>query len=126
MSDEVISAILTEEAKRCGALIEADFAVLAELMSDDLVHVHATGGVDDKTSYLAGIEEKLEFLEASRPETQVRVFGPIAIASGPLLQRIRITQQDIVVEMKAFATLVWRFEGDKWRVCSFQATNVAS
>ncbi|WP_313802498.1 nuclear transport factor 2 family protein [Sphingobium sp.] len=119
------ATILELEAARCKALTDANYAVLGEMISDDLVHIHANGSCDDKRGYLEGIAAKLEFLAVSRPDVTVRIFGEIAVATGPMIQTVRIKANGATVEMDARATIVWRNEGGSWRICSFQATSVA-
>lgn len=122
MAQDAESAIREREAARGRALVASDYAALADLVTDDLVHIHATGAIEDKQAYLAGLEAKLVFLSVSRPSLDVRVYGSIAVMTGPLEQSVKVKGPEIVVDMKAVTTQVWRLDGDSWRICSFQAT----
>lgn len=126
MSAEAEATIRKLEEARCLALTSADYAALSDLLADDLVHVHANGLSEGKAAYLAGIAEKLEFLSVARPDLTVRVHDGVALATGPMVQTVRIKANGATVEMQAQATIVWRQDGGKWRICSFQATNVAA
>jgi ketosteroid isomerase-like protein len=88
MAQDAESAIREREAARGRALVASDYAALADLVTDDLVHIHATGAIEDKQAYLAGLEAKLVFLSVSRPSLDVRVYGSIAVMTGPLEQSV--------------------------------------
>ncbi|SCW80417.1 Ketosteroid isomerase homolog [Sphingobium faniae] len=124
MSEKIIAAITGLEQERASALIAGDYVRLAGLNTDDLVHIHATGQVESKDEYLRNTQEKLEFLEVSRPTFDVRIYGDAAISTGLLKQKIRVKAVDMIVDMEAAVTQVWRQDGGQWRCCSFQATNI--
>ena len=115
--------ILALEQQRQQALLDGDIERLSNLVTDDLVHVHASGRVEDKDAYLAGVRNRFRFLSVQRPGLQVRVFGDIAIATGPLDQVLTIVATGQRHEMTSFATQVWVRQGANWRQASFQATN---
>jgi ketosteroid isomerase-like protein len=124
MSSHVESIIQQLEAERGRALVASDYEALENLLTEDLVHIHATGIIDGKQSYLDGIRANLTFLDVSRPALDIRSEGNIAVATGTLRQSVRIKAQDVVIDMLAAVTQVWRLESDHWRICSFQATNM--
>jgi ketosteroid isomerase-like protein len=124
MNDAATAAEIKRlEERRCRVLVARDYAVLADLVADDLVHIHATGMVDDKASYLAGVEQRLDFLKVERKDLTVRRYGDVAVATGSLHQTIlvRATKQEL--EMKIVTTQVWVLQDGNWRQSSFQATN---
>lgn len=115
--------ILRLENERCRALVQRDVQALAGLMDDRLVHVHATGKVDDKAQYLEMVAQHIDFLSVERADMSVRVHGDTAIASGRLEQAIVLRQSGEQRLMKAYATQVWIRGEDGWRQCAFHATN---
>ena len=122
---------MTEEAQirgaedaRIASLLAGDHDKLASLLTDDLVHVHANGLKDSKTSYLASVREKLEFLKIERPELQIRFAGDVAIVTGPLNQTMRIRGNGAVVEMQAVATQVWVKKSGTWQQNSYHASRI--
>ncbi|MEO8857265.1 MAG: nuclear transport factor 2 family protein [Burkholderiaceae bacterium] len=117
-------AVLAREQQRHRALFDLDFETLADLVTEDLVYVHASGRVEDKAAYLEGLRTRFRFLNVERPGLEVRVFGDIAIATGRLDQVLIILATGQEHTMKAFATQVWVRQGNDWRVASFQATNI--
>ncbi|MEZ5557011.1 MAG: nuclear transport factor 2 family protein [Pseudomonadales bacterium] len=48
--------LLEADAQRRAAMIANDVTTLARLLGDDLIWTHSSGKVDDKRSFLAGIE----------------------------------------------------------------------
>lgn len=115
--------ILRLESERCRALVQRDLQALAGLMDDRLVHVHATGKVDDKAQYLEMVAGHIDFLSVERADMRVRVQGDTAIASGRLEQAIVLRESGEQRLMKAYATQVWIRSEGTWRQCAFQATN---
>lgn len=124
MADDAESIIRRREDERSRALVEADYTALADLVTDDLVHIHATGGVENKQAYIEGLKAKLEFLSVVRPNLDIRIYGDTAVSTGPLDQSVRVKGPGVTVDMRAMVTQVWRFEGGNWRICSFQATKM--
>jgi len=115
--------ILRLERERCRALVARDLQALAGLMDDRLVHVHATGKVDDKAQYLEMVAQHIDFLSVERADMNVRVHGDTAIASGRLEQAIVLRESGEQRLMKAYATQVWIRSEGAWRQCAFQATH---
>ena len=125
MSDKTtIAEIRRLEEARCQFLNDHDHAALGDLVGDDLVHIHTTGMVDDKGSYLAGVRDRLEFRDVRRQDLIVRTYGDVAVATGRLHQtvRVRATQQEL--NMKIMTTQVWVRRDGAWRQASFHATNL--
>lgn len=125
MSADVETIIRKQEEVRCQALVAGDYDTLGAMMTEDLVHIHANGHLDNKADYLSGVQAKLEFKAVARPDLKIRVYGDIAVATGPLNQTIRVKANDVTVEMKGMSTIIWRLDGGDWRICGFQATNIA-
>jgi ketosteroid isomerase-like protein len=111
----VATTIAALEAKRCAALVAGDREVLAELISDDLVHVHGTGALDGKAGYLQGIGGKYEFHEVTRGKLDIRDYGDFAIVTGTLHQSYseKITGQRFAIE--GITTQTWICLDGSWR-----------
>jgi ketosteroid isomerase-like protein len=116
--------IIRLEQARCRALVEADIDSLEKLVSDDVVHVHANGKADDKAAYLRMIEKQIRFLDASREKLDVRVYGGLAVATGPLAQTIEMKESSQRIAMHIMTTQVWAQRDGAWQQVSFQATNL--
>lgn len=125
MATDKCEQIRVQEKRRCDALLAGDFDALGAIVADPLVHVHANGKVEDRSTYLSTMRHKLEFLEIERGELSFLDLGEVVIATGLLKQVIRVKAADRVQTMRAVATQVWRFADGRWRQVSFQATNEA-
>jgi hypothetical protein len=125
MSEQIIEHIKRLEEERGRALLSKDWPALAALMGEDLVHVHATGLIEDKVAYLESARTKLDQLKFERLSYRVRCFGEVAIATGVLFQSLRIKGPETVVDAKAATTQAWIRRGDGWLQSTFHATRVA-
>ena len=65
-------AIAEADARRYRALLEEDFDVLNEVLSDDLVYVHSTSAVDSKESYLATLGTDVHYRSAHVEDSTIR------------------------------------------------------
>jgi len=125
MNETLIQNEITRlEASRCLALVEADLETLDGLVADDVVHVHANGKTDDKAAYLAMVRGQIRFLTVARERLDVRVYGDMAVATGPLRQSIEIAATGVRVDMHIVTTQVWWRHADTWKQISFHATNL--
>lgn len=125
MNEQAIVDTITElESARCRALVEGNLGTLGELVDDQLVHIHATGQVDDKTGYLRLVEDAIRFLRVERHDLQVRVYTDVAVATGRLLQNIEFRNSGERREMDVITTQIWLRRDNAWRQISFQATNI--
>jgi ketosteroid isomerase-like protein len=113
------------EARRIHALINDDWASLAAMLTDDLVHVHANGKVDDKTAYLSAVANKYKFLKIERSALNTRSFGDTVISVGPLNQSVILRETGADLPMTAIATQLWVRTETGWLLSSFQATRIA-
>ncbi len=116
----VIDDVKQLEARRIAAQIGVDMATLDAIFADDLIHVHATGVVQDKETLLRHIESRRQFVAVERPGLTVRVYGDTAILTGGLINTLQPPGQDLR-QMRGFATQVARREGGNWRFISFHA-----
>jgi hypothetical protein len=121
---EIAVTIERLENERCRALTCGDYESLGLLLSEDLVHIHATGIIEDKADYLASIATGLRFVRIERSSSKVRVYSDIAVMTGILEQTIRVLATNDIVEMRAAATQTWARSGTGWKQISFQATMI--
>jgi hypothetical protein len=121
-NQEVAATIEQLEKERCRALTCGDYESLGQLLSEDLVHVHATGIIEDKAGYLKSIAAGLQFVRIERSSSKVRVYSDVAVMTGILEQTIRVLATNNIVEMRAVATQTWARSVTGWKQISFQAT----
>jgi ketosteroid isomerase-like protein len=124
MNSEITSQIRRLEDDRMKALMGADSGALAELLGDDLVHIHANGHLENKQQYLDSVSTKLEFIRVERPSLEVRAYGDVAIATGVLDQTVRVKASGATINMRAMTTQSWVRRNDKWLQVGFQATRL--
>lgn len=117
--------ILAAEDRRGAALVASDMAALAQLMEDDLVHVHTTGMVHTKAQLLHHAGEFLRFYAVQRGPLTIRAMGPdAAIMTGPMTNTVGKRGTDEKIEVHAFVTQVWVRREGQWRTRSFHATRM--
>ncbi len=119
--NDAMAQIRKLEDERSRALVAGDLQALSALLADDLVHIHTTGVVETKAEYLAGVQNRLQFLSAERLDYKVRVYGETAVATGRLNQAVKIRATGQERRLEAVTTQVWRKAGGRWVICSFHA-----
>jgi uncharacterized protein (TIGR02246 family) len=126
LENELLTAELTaREAQRREALIADDRDRLADLMSDDLVHVHTTGNVHDKAQLLDHTMGFLRFLDVQRGPLLIRALSPdAAVMTGPMTNVVQRRGVEERVEVQAFVTQVWTRNDGVWRIASFHAVRL--
>lgn len=114
--------ILSAESARQRALIEGDVSALDALFDESLVHIHAPGVVHDKAMLLEHTATRRAYLEITRGELNVRVFGDIAVITGPITNRLRNPDDSERVLAGEVTQVLRRGEEGDWRFLSFQMT----
>ena len=121
---ETVETIRRLEDERGRALLAADWDTLERLIAEDLVHIHANGAIEDRSSYFAGLRNKLEFLRFERETLEVRGHGDLAVATGILKQTLRDRESNSLFELRLATTQVWWRSAIGWQQMSFQATHI--
>ena len=107
--------LLDLEARRCTAISTGDVEQLASLLSDDYLHVHMTGKVDDRAGYLRGIAERPR--TTTRGAIEVRVYGELAVLTGELTN-----ERPAASTLRAYCHQVAVRRNGEWRFVSIQLT----
>ena len=93
---------------------------LKSLLTDDYVHVHISGLVDNREGHLKAV--------AARPRTPVRgdllvrIFGDVAVITGTQDNHSGAPNNEIV---HGYGHQVAVKQGGQWRFVSFQLTHIA-
>jgi len=103
------------EKRRCDALTSGNVATLGALLTDDLVHIHGSGTVDDKAAYLKGVENKYKFHRIERGHLTIRVYGDVIVVNGPLDQTVSVSGIEKLNQIKAITTQTWVRSKDGWK-----------
>lgn len=109
-----IEALLQLEQRRCAAICSVDESALRGTLSDDYVHVHATGDIDDGNGFIAGVLSNPRIVE--RGDITVRICGDIAILIGEQINRRGDTATVAVM------TQVAASRNGRWQFISAQVT----
>lgn len=115
------------EAARLAAILSGDLSGLSALLADDLVHVHATGSVDDKSAYLARLRNQLEVRVITRGPCALRQYGSVAVLTGALENEVRLYDgPGDWQRTRSFVTQVWRrCTTAGWQLVSYHASRLA-
>jgi len=120
VEDEIKSA----ERQWADAAKSSDAAQLNRLLSDDLVYTHATGVVDDKTSYIEKVKSKRQKYDGIVPSNvRIKVFGG---HTAVLTARMRMhgTNAAGAFDDQVLMTHVWVKLDGSWRLVAHQTTKV--
>jgi hypothetical protein len=116
--------VLGQERLRISALLSGDAGALSHLLSDDLVHIHATGVVDDKPTFLHNIANVYKFEALERGDIDVHMMGEMILLSGFAKQSVVVLQTGQRHLVEAMVSQLWRFENGEWRQCFFQSSRL--
>lgn len=120
--EEMLTA---RERERRDALVGDDMERLADLVTDDLVHVHTTGIVQGKAELLGHAGQFLRFIEVERGPLTIRAVGEnAAVMTGTMTNTVKRRDLDERVTVRAFVTQLWVRRDGAWRIASFQATRL--
>ena len=118
-----VRSVAAAEARRCRALDSHDRAVLDCLLADELVHIHSTGRIDSKQSYLAGIGKRIRYVRSERQTYQARLHGDLALANGRLLQVIFRGDDTAPTELRLETSQVWVWLDGEWKLAGYHASS---
>lgn len=123
--DALHAELSAREDERRAALIASDRDQLADLLADDLIHVHTTGIVQDKSQLLDHATAFLRFIDVRRGPLLVRALGPdAAIMTGRMTNVVQRRDVEERIEVQAFVTQVWTRSDNVWRIASFHAVRL--
>lgn len=121
-ADDLNSILIAREGDRRDALVASDKERFADILADDLVHVHTTGIVQTKGEVIGHATGFLEFLDIERGPLTIRSLAPdVAVMTGPMTNIVRRRGIDERVAVQAFVTQVWAKRQDRWQIVSFHA-----
>lgn len=121
-TDAVTAEILAVEQRRQDALIAGDLDALDEIFDDSLVHIHAPGLVHTKALLLEHVATRGVYLEITRQDLQVRVFGDTAVMTGGIVNRMKAPQGGERTIDGVVTQVLHRGADGAWRFVSFQMT----
>ncbi|RTR53449.1 nuclear transport factor 2 family protein [Pseudomonas aeruginosa] len=120
---DIRETLLALEADRQRALVEEDLPLLSDLFADDLLYVHTTGLVQDKTQYLDYVRDVVRYLAVDRGDLTVQVLGDgVALMSGSQVNLLQKRGGEESVRAEGFVTQTWVRGEQGWRISSFHGT----
>lgn len=121
-SDAVEAEVLAVENRRQDALIAGDVDALDEIFDDSLIHIHAPGLVHTKPLLLEHVAARRAYLEITRQDLLVRIFGDTAVITGGIVNRMRAPQGGERTVDGVVTQVLRRGADGQWRFVSFQMT----
>jgi ketosteroid isomerase-like protein len=114
-------AIQQVEALRYRAMVTGDLDVLDRLLADDLVYTHSYGGVDDKETFLAKLDDgRVDYKRLAVDGVRIRVWEDAAVVTGGVRMVVAAGGEDH--DLDARFTAVYRFTDDRWQLVAWQST----
>lgn len=107
--------VLNLERRRCDAINSGDLAALRAVLSDDYLHVHTNGRIDDLESYLDVVRQYPRHTQ--RGAINVRQYGNVAVLVGDQVNTLDAREMCVVVQQVAVRT------GGDWRFVATHVTN---
>lgn len=120
--EAVEAEILAVERRRQDALIATDLETLDEIFDESLVHIHAPGLVHTKALLLEHVAIRQAYLEITRQDVRVRVYGDTAVVTGGIVNRMRAPQGGERTVDGVVTQVLHRGDEGRWRFVSFQMT----
>lgn len=118
--------LLRLEQQRQQALIAADLPTLAGLLDDQLIHIHSTGKVHNKSQLLEHVQQMGGFVAIERETPAVQIVGDVALVTGFTRNTVRSLQTGEELVREGFSTLVLRHHQGCWRILLSQLTPLIS
>jgi len=118
-SDEALKA----EDLRYAAQINNDFATMEKLFSSDLVYIHTSSVLDNKTSFIESMRSgTVKYKGMRRSEVTVRTFGCVAIINGIGNYDVRVKENDMNIALRF--TSIWQKKDNALEFISWQSTRI--
>ena len=117
-------ALEEAEQRRCDVTIAADGAGLRRLFAADATWTHSSGQVDSSEAFIGKIERgESRYLTIERSETNCRLYGATAIASGVVIMTAMAGDEQRSLRNRY--TNVWVLRAGHPLLVSAQSTKLA-
>ena len=109
MSEDVSSTIAALEDERYTAMLSGDAGKLDRLLDDRLRHVHSSGHVDSKASWMSNFGGLWQYRSIERQDQTIVPLGDSALVFNTL--HIDVQVADVLRKVDARALVVWNKSG---------------
>jgi hypothetical protein len=116
MAEDSSDTIAALEDERYAALLSGDKEKLASLLDDRLRHVHSSGHVDTKASYLSDFGRAWRYQLIERQEQTIVPLGDSALVFNTLHIAVEVAKGLRKVDARALT--VWTHSSAAWRVAA--------
>ena len=108
------------ENKRYDAMLNADIHVLDDLLHEDLIYSHSTGGLDTKEIYLNALRDGVSIYKTVKRDDQtVRIKGDIGLVFNHVQIHAEHKGSDLRLDNRLLA--VWSRDKGIWRLLAIQS-----
>ncbi len=122
-SEDVQKAILSREAAKIQAMVQADAKALGEILRDDLIYIHSSAQVDNKERVIDEIVSGLlKYSAVETSEMGVRVYGDTAVVTGRAV--LKASSKGKPMEIPVRFTEAWVRSKGVWQLATWQATRI--
>ncbi len=106
------------------AMLAFDYPALDDILSDELRYIHSTGVAETKAAYFDAMRRGLyEYGDIRILSGETRLFDGAAMTSGVMEMLVGANGSAKGV-IRLLHVLIWRREGEKWRLLLRQATRM--
>lgn len=122
-NQSIITEIEALEARRRNALVDKDFATLADMMDEALLYVHSSAVAEDKALYLKKLRDgHYLYSDLKSVRRELRVFGDLVLADGDLQITVKVAGADKVIMSRYLQA--WARRANGWKMVSWQSTPI--
>lgn len=115
-----IAELAALEDRRYAAMQAADIEALDDLLHDQLIYSHSTGGMDTKEEYLAALRDKVSIYKSVVRDGQtVRVTGDVGLVFHHAVIDAEHKGADLHLDNRLLA--VWVRDDGVWRLLAIQS-----
>ena len=123
-NETTIRAVINADHERIRAVLARDRVALDLILCDELVYTHSSGSEEDKATYIervvSGVYDYRSFQQIRRV---FRIAQEFVFMHGD--NEVDIVRNGELQLLAGRYMMVWRREGEDWRLFSFTAAPVA-
>jgi hypothetical protein len=118
------AAVGAAEDRRYAALLAADTAALADLLSETLIYVHTTGDTDTRQSLLDSVRTGfVEYRHLERRDERWVTRPGLVLSAGRQLGLFMLQGKPGLIDVAYLSA--WALEDNHWRLAAWHATRYA-